>query len=261
MKGNSTSLLLFCAISLAAPLAASAAPITVPPGLNPGDKYRLVFVTSTKRDATSKNIDDYNTFVNTAANSVSELAALGTTWKAIASTKNTPAAVNTSTDLIYNPGQQPIYRLDGALVANDYWEFWNGKHRVAIDRNESGSPADDPYHNFTVWTGTKPDGYQFSYEFNIAGPLGGGSTRFGDVKSVMGYYNSFHSQLWTIGVIEVTETAGRLYAMSGPITVVPEPSSFVLAALGLLGLIVYTRRRRNLSSVCVRCPSFSHLNG
>jgi molybdopterin-guanine dinucleotide biosynthesis protein len=35
--------------------------------LDDGDKYRVSFVTSTKRDATSSDITDYNTFVNTAA--------------------------------------------------------------------------------------------------------------------------------------------------------------------------------------------------
>jgi hypothetical protein len=40
-----------------------AAPITVPTGLNPGDRYRLAFVTSTTRDARSSNIADYNLFV------------------------------------------------------------------------------------------------------------------------------------------------------------------------------------------------------
>jgi len=38
--------------------------VTVPPGLNPGDPYRLVFVTSTTRDALSSAIADYNSFVS-----------------------------------------------------------------------------------------------------------------------------------------------------------------------------------------------------
>ena len=41
--------------------------LTVPPGLKPGDKYRLVFVTSATRDAKSENIGDYNTFVSGVA--------------------------------------------------------------------------------------------------------------------------------------------------------------------------------------------------
>ena len=55
---------------------AQAAPIIVPTGLNPGDTYRLVFVTSTGRDGTSSNIADYNAFVTASANSQAALAAL-----------------------------------------------------------------------------------------------------------------------------------------------------------------------------------------
>ena len=55
-----------------------AAIITQPTSLNPGDTYRLAFVTSTVRDATSTNIADYNTFVTLAANAVPALASLGT---------------------------------------------------------------------------------------------------------------------------------------------------------------------------------------
>lgn len=59
------------------------APITIPTGLNPGDQCRIAFVTSTIRVVTSSNIADYNEFVTAAADTVTELAALGTSWTAI----------------------------------------------------------------------------------------------------------------------------------------------------------------------------------
>ena len=43
--------------------AAQAALVVVPPGLSPGQQYRLVFVTDGEWDATSSDIDDYNKFV------------------------------------------------------------------------------------------------------------------------------------------------------------------------------------------------------
>src|SRR5215471_8873092 len=93
---------LFSALALSLSVAGEgrAAPITVPPSLSPGDQYRLVFVTSTRRTATSSSIGDYNLFVTNAANTVPELAALGTTWTAIASTATVDARDNTLT----NPG-------------------------------------------------------------------------------------------------------------------------------------------------------------
>ena len=76
----------FAAVLVLSASAAHADPITVPTDLNPGDEYRLAFVTSTTRDATSTNIADYNAFVTTVAESVPELLALNTTWTAFGST-------------------------------------------------------------------------------------------------------------------------------------------------------------------------------
>jgi hypothetical protein len=97
MKRSIASLLLFCVAVVLASLAASAAPITVPTGLNPGDTYRLAFLTSKFRDATSTTIADYNAFVTGVANGVPELAALGTTWRVIGSTQLVAATDNTDT--------------------------------------------------------------------------------------------------------------------------------------------------------------------
>ena len=58
-------------VALAATLgtagAAQAALVVVPPGLAPGAQYRLVFMTDGTRDATSTDINDYNTFVTNQA--------------------------------------------------------------------------------------------------------------------------------------------------------------------------------------------------
>jgi hypothetical protein len=85
--------------TLATAGAAQAALVVVPTGLAPGDQYRLVFVTDGTRDATSTDINDYNTFVtnqvtgSALANALSG-AGLTTTWKAIGSTSATSAKVN-----------------------------------------------------------------------------------------------------------------------------------------------------------------------
>ena len=49
--------------------------ISVPPGLEPGDQYRLAFVTSTTMVATSTDIATYNDFVTASAESSAPLAA------------------------------------------------------------------------------------------------------------------------------------------------------------------------------------------
>jgi hypothetical protein len=69
---------LFLGIAAVAMTATSAisVPITLPSGLNPGDQYRLAFVTSSTRDALSTNIADYNNFVDALGDT-----AIASDWK------------------------------------------------------------------------------------------------------------------------------------------------------------------------------------
>ena len=120
--------------------AAQAALVVVPTGLNPGDQYRLVFVTDGTRDATSTNIDDYNKFVtndarggtpgiDTALDVALNAAGFNPNtieWKAIASTDSVAARDNTGTNpsstgvpiyLIENLGLKPR-RSTAALLLN-----------------------------------------------------------------------------------------------------------------------------------------------
>ena len=61
-----------------------------PPGVAPGDPFRLIFVTSTNRDATSSNIDDYNRFVIDAAGSGhADIRAYRNGFRALASAGST----------------------------------------------------------------------------------------------------------------------------------------------------------------------------
>jgi hypothetical protein len=92
--------------------------VTNPTSLTNGETYRLVFVTSTTRDATSSNIADYNSFVTAVANSNAALFSLGTTWTAVASTVAVSALANTGTDWMPAGIQGvPIFRLDNTLLA------------------------------------------------------------------------------------------------------------------------------------------------
>lgn len=165
-----TSFLLF-AVFATSPLAGYAAPITVPSGLSAGDQYRLAFVTSTRRDATSSDIADYNAFVTTAASTVSELVALGTTWSAIASTEDVDARDNTATNPSLAPGL-PIYLLnDSRLAANNgiLWSNASGLLETRLNITESG----DLSSASTTWTGTSPDGTASRRPLGLPGSISG----------------------------------------------------------------------------------------
>ena len=125
------------AIVLASATTSQAQPITIPSGLNPGDSYRLAFVTSTTRDATSSNIVDYDALVTAAASSVGELASLGTTWHAIGSTTAVDARDHTNT----NPGVEvgvPIFLLNDTLLVTDNADLWDGTIDTSLQIDETG---------------------------------------------------------------------------------------------------------------------------
>ena len=94
---------------------AHGAAITVPPGLNPGDTYRILFFTSTTRDATSSNIADYNTFVTNAANLDPNMVLLSTTWSALASTLTVNALTNAG--LSASDTTTRFFNTSGQLIA------------------------------------------------------------------------------------------------------------------------------------------------
>ena len=117
-------------------------PVTVPRGLNPGDSYRLVFVTNGTRDASSSNIADYNGFVTTAATAAPELGPLATIWKAIAATSAVDVRTNTATDPVANAGTSvPIYDLGGVRVADGYANLWDASIANAIAITETVTAA------------------------------------------------------------------------------------------------------------------------
>ncbi len=131
-------------------------PQTVPSGLNPGDKYRLVFVTSTGRDATSSDIEDYNLFAQETAELEPALLALDTRWSVIGSTATTPARENTG---ITSLGAPPVYRLDGQRVVSDAIGLWAAHAGTPLENpvslNESGILETS---NSVVFTGSDPNG-------------------------------------------------------------------------------------------------------
>jgi hypothetical protein len=213
---------------------ASAAPITVPTDLNPGDQYRLAFETSTRRDASSSNIADYNAFVSAVANTVPELVALGTTWKAIGSTEAVDARDNTSTNPFSAVGV-PIYRLDGRRIANNNADLWDGRLLAALELSETGAITPGSPE---VWTGTGSDG--------VAGPVsefsGWALGAHPSHNIIVGW--DFRPETWVHATAWFVGGQFPYYAISGELTVVPEPGTMILGCLGALAVVGWQLRRR-----------------
>jgi len=129
--------------------------VTIPTELNPGDKYRLAFVTRDMTPALSSDIATYDAFVTAQADEIADLVNLETTWRVIGSTPTISAKFHTGTDNT-PPGINgvPIYRLDGALIATDYDDLWDGSLQNPLQIAQDGSLV----VSWGSWTGTRTFG-------------------------------------------------------------------------------------------------------
>ncbi len=216
------------------PLAASAVPITLPSGLNPGDQYRLAFVTSTFRDATSSNIADYNTFVTGVANTVPELAALGTSWSAIASTLSIDARDNTMTNPSLNGTGVPIFLLNDTKLADNNTDLWDGTIDTVFGITESGLPV--PLFD-SVWTGSRQDG-SGAAQSSLGSPLCIAASS----GCTAGRTFFFTDSQWIDSDLLDARQVNAVYALSAPLTAIPEPGTATLLALGLVAVGISRRK-------------------
>jgi PEP-CTERM motif len=196
-------------------------------------------VTSTTTYATSSDIAYYNSFVTSVANGSPELAALGTTWTAIASTLTVDARDNTNTNPASGSGV-PIYNVGGLLVASDNTNLWQLQVANTISVTEDGSAST----LYGAWTGSLADGRGET--------LAHGGRPFGDLvlgssggNSTSGYVFQPIGYSWVAGSV-----AGNalnqlpLYGISGILTV-PEPGTSALLTLGLVAFGFGAIRRRS----------------
>jgi len=175
-----------------------------------GDTYRLVFVSSTRSDAQSADIADYNAHVQAAADT-STIPELGTvTWYAIGSTATVDAVDNTHTT-----GTDPdgaFFLVDGTtVVASSIADFWDGAHAAAMDRTEKNEAAvihDGAWGPWKgTWTGTNTAGYAAACLGGIADPTVG--------------LAQDSSSLWIARGTGPKTSLAYLYGMSEVLTVQP----------------------------------------
>jgi hypothetical protein len=214
--------------------------LITPSGLNPGDQFRFIFLSSAKKDATSTDILVYDAFVQGLA-STAGLTYPGATvtWQALGST----ATVNAN-----GPGRLPtgdgipIYRLDGTKVANDSTHLFSADPTNLIDRINvtEYEVAIEALPQLFVWTGTNPEG---SATLN---PLGSSRATYGFADRL--------DDRWITDGNDIATSDYRMYAYSNILQVpfpdtpvIPEPGSLVLCLLGasvMVGVRRLNQRRR-----------------
>ena len=141
-----------------------------PSALAGGTTFRLLFMTSTTRNAQSTNIADYNTFVQTRAKAGHSAItdSCDNLFKVVGSTSSVNARVNTNSES--SDTDAAIYWLNGPKAADNYADFYDGSWDSGdTRRNESGGGISAN----ATYIGTNTDGTAHS------NPLGSGRPRLG----------------------------------------------------------------------------------
>ncbi len=124
-----------------------------------GDQFRLIFLSSTARNASSSSIDIYNSFIqDRAAAGHNSIRRFSSAFRVVGCTSSRNATANTETRSS-DPGAK-IYWLKGAKVADSYADFYDGSwDEEANDKNESGGNGPDTsIQDNYPFTGCEHDG-------------------------------------------------------------------------------------------------------
>ena len=130
----------------------------IPRGESQGQQFRLLFVTSTSRNASSTDIDDYNTFVqNRAAAGHDDIREYQSGFRVVGSTADVNAWDNTATT---GTGVR-IYWLNGNKVADNYADFYDGSWDDEVaPRDESGNAHSRTGQEIFPATGSRHNGFK-----------------------------------------------------------------------------------------------------
>ena len=207
-----------------------AAIVEVPTLVNPGEGYRLAFVSSTTRFGTSSNVADYNSFVDALAPTIN---GLDLNWFAIVSTATVDARDNTGTNPTVDPTGVPIFLLNDTLLASGNTALWSGTIANPLDVTETGGPlVVTPF----AWTGTNSDG------------TGKAGNTLGFIQPGIGLSTLTNSQ-WVDQGIAFNFNSLSVYAISEEILApIPLPAALPLYGTGLvvMGFLGWRRKRQAL---------------
>ena len=197
----------------------------------PGDSFRLLFVTADTKAATSTSNEVYSNFINTPSTHIVEPGNLVNEWGAVTiaqtallSLPGADARLRTDTTWTETDRGVPIYWLNGARVADDYADFYDGSWaNEDKPRNGLGNPRS--LAGTAPWTGTDHDGTELfdgaaSRAMGQAtvgvGGLGSSAVGAGPLNGAASFASSEQRPLyglWQVMVVDANRRLLRNYAV------------------------------------------------
>ncbi len=198
----------------------------VPSGLGVGDEFRLLFVSSTTRNAASTSISTYNTWIqNRAAAGHTDIQDYSDTFRVVGSTADVDARDNTHSTYTSSDKGVPIYWLNGNKVVDEYEDFYDGGwDDEANPTTEAGTSTSAT----SIWTGSDDDGTE---SFTSSGT----SRALGKEFVALGALN--HATLGPVGdsAFNGGKSGSRpFYGLSAVFRVAPPPPTVVPADWSLI---------------------------
>ena len=203
----------------------------VPSGLDSGDEFRLLFMTTQHRDATPSDIADYDSFVQSSAagslagGSLPAIQPYASLFKVLGST----STVDARDHLGMNPDNSahksaPLYWLNGGRLAFGNPDVWDGAW-TNLSRANSRNQLGTANSVSSVFTGSNTDGTKHATRFLGAGhptPISIGGTRVGDnpiarATAAPAAYFPFYgvSPVFRVGLVPVPVSVDLLGVGSG----------------------------------------------
>ena len=191
----------------------------LPSGVNPGQQFRLLFVTDATSQSTTTNLSAYGNFVrNRVANhGHADIRAHASGFEVVGSTPSVDAHVQTGTGSdVRTQWNTPIYWLNGSKIAGYHADFWDGswQAQARTDARAADGAAPSPLGRH-IWTGTQNGGTKSDHPMgnspNVTyGELETGSNPISQGEKGRGHGETFY------GISQVFQREGRRYYGAQP---------------------------------------------
>ena len=181
-----------------------------PSAVADGAKFRLLFITDNWHNASDTSISRYDTHVQYWAGlGHSAIVPYKAQFKAIGST----ATVDARDHVGATGTGVPIYWLNGARVANDYTDFWDGSWdaNAGSDRRNRLGQANNPgTQSDWPWTGTKANGTKSAHPLGSPTPTRGAFGSDSPIEQHAGEPNTVTHAFYALSPVFLVEPVPRV---------------------------------------------------